>query len=352
MITCSISPGRTVTVHAPSSPVEGEHNANVVAVTIPSRIGDADLDGCTMYACTCNDRGDVDKIPLEMIPSDDGYIAQWTITRNTTAAQGKVILYYAWERNTDLVAKTYIAELRVVDVPDVDGEIAQQYPTILQDYGARIEDLEENGTGTPGPEGPQGPKGDKGDPGPAGPQGEQGPKGDKGDPGKDGAPGERGPAGQDGAPGERGPAGLKGDVGETGPQGPKGDPGPQGEKGDQGPAGQDGVSPHIGDNGHWYIGDTDTGVTAQGFVGPQGDKGDTGDIGPTGPQGPQGPKGDTGPQGEPGPAGKDGIDGATGPAGKDGKTPVKGVDYWTESDKQEIVQDVLEALPQAEVTAF
>ena len=147
MITCSISPGRTVTVHAPSSPVEGEHNANVVVVTMPSRIGDADLDGCTMYACTCNDRGDVDKIPLEMIPSDDGYIAQWTITRNTTAAQGKVILYYAWERNTDLVAKTYTAELRVVDVPDVDGEIAQQYPTILQDHEARIEDLEENGPG-------------------------------------------------------------------------------------------------------------------------------------------------------------------------------------------------------------
>lgn len=147
MITCSISPGRTVTVHAPSSPVEGEHNANVVAVTMPSRIGDADLDGCTMYACTCNDRGDVDKIPLEMIPSDNGYIAQWTITCNTTAAQGKVILYYAWERNTDLVAKTYTAELRVVDVPDVDGEIAQQYPTILQDHEARIEDLEENGPG-------------------------------------------------------------------------------------------------------------------------------------------------------------------------------------------------------------
>lgn len=147
MITCNISPSRTVIVQAMSNPVEGEHNANIIAVTIPSRVGDADLDGCTMYACTCNDRGDVDKIPLEMIPSDDGYIAQWTITRNTTAAQGKVILYYAWERNTDLVAKTYTAELRVVDVPDVDGEIAQQYPTILQDHEARIEDLEENGPG-------------------------------------------------------------------------------------------------------------------------------------------------------------------------------------------------------------
>lgn len=31
--------------------------------------------------------------------------------------------------------------------------------------------------------------------------------------------------------------------------------------------------------------------------------------------------------------------------GADGKTPVKGVDYWTASDKQSIVNDVLQALP-------
>lgn len=147
MITCNISPSRTVIVQAMSNPVEGEHNANIIAVTIPSRVGDADLDGCTMYACTCNDRGDVDKIPLEMIPSDDGYTATWTITRNTTAASGAIVLYYMWERNTDLVAKTYPEVLYIRSAPDVDGEIAQQYPTILQDYGARIEDLEENGPG-------------------------------------------------------------------------------------------------------------------------------------------------------------------------------------------------------------
>ncbi|BCI60652.1 hypothetical protein [Solibaculum mannosilyticum] len=147
MITCNISPGRTVTVHAPSSPVEGEHNANIIAVTIPSRVGDADLDGCTMYACTRNDRGDVDKIPLEMIPSDDGYTATWIVTRNTTALHGVITLYYTWERGTDLVAKTYPEILHIRSAPDVDGEIAQQYPTILQDYGARIKNLEENGPG-------------------------------------------------------------------------------------------------------------------------------------------------------------------------------------------------------------
>ena len=31
--------------------------------------------------------------------------------------------------------------------------------------------------------------------------------------------------------------------------------------------------------------------------------------------------------------------------GTDGKTPVRGTDYWTEADKQEIVSSVIAALP-------
>ena len=51
---------------------------------------------------------------------------------------------------------------------------------------------------------------------------------------------------------------------------------------------------------------------------------------------------------EDGADGKPGAAGATGPAGapgKDGHTPVKGTDYWTEADKQEIVNSVIAALP-------
>ena len=40
-----------------------------------------------------------------------------------------------------------------------------------------------------------------------------------------------------------------------------------------------------------------------------------------------------------------GDKGDKGDTGADGKTPVKGTDYWTESDKAEIVNDVLAALP-------
>ena len=128
---------------------------------------------------------------------------------------------------------------------------------------------------TPGPQGPQGPQGE---PGVQGPQGEVGPAGPQGEPG---------------------PQGPKGDKGDIGPQGPAG------EKGDKGEPGNDGAP------------------------GPKGDKGDTGEQGP---QGIQGPQGEQGPQGPVGPKGDQGEVGPQGPAGADGYTPVKGTDYFTESD--------------------
>lgn len=46
----------------------------------------------------------------------------------------------------------------------------------------------------------------------------------------------------------------------------KGDTGPQGPKGDMG---ADGKTPHIGDNGNWYIGDIDTGKPSRGETVPK-----------------------------------------------------------------------------------
>jgi hypothetical protein len=65
--------------------------------------------------------------------------------------------------------------------------------------------------------------------------------------------------------------GAKGDTGATGPagpQGPAGAPGKDGADGKPGAAGADGVTPHIGDNGNWYIGDDDTGKPSRGEQGP------------------------------------------------------------------------------------
>ena len=82
-----------------------------------------------------------------------------------------------------------------------------------------------------------------------------------------------------------------------------------GADGKPGAAGADGITPHIGDNGNWYLGSTDTGKPSRGATGAPG------------------------------------KDGAKGEPGAPGKTPVRGTDYWTADDKQEIVNDVLAALP-------
>ena len=71
----------------------------------------------------------------------------------------------------------------------------------------------------------------------------------------------------------------------------------------KGDKGDPGITPHIGENGNWYLGDTDTGKPSRGEKGAKGDK------------------------------------------GANGKAPVKGTDYWTAADKQEIVNDVIAALP-------
>ena len=145
-------------------------------------------------------------------------------------------------------------------------------------------------------------------------------EGTKGDPGKDGITPTIGPNGnwylgeEDTGKPSRGVTGAKGDAGATGPAGPVGPQGPAGASGKDGhspvvtatkfgkttiisvdgtdiaavndgadgkpgAAGADGVTPHIGDNGNWYLGDEDTGVAARGA------KGDTGQAGPQGPAG-------------------------------------------------------------------
>ena len=98
-------------------------------------------------------------------------------------------------------------------------------------------------------------------------------------------------------------------------------------------------------------------ATIMGPPGPQGEQGIQGIQGIQGPIGPAGPQGE---RGEAftysdfteeqlaalrGPEGPQGIQGEPGPAGT---TPTRGVDYWTNEDKTEIINSVLAALPAAE----
>lgn len=184
-------------------------------------------------------------------------------------------------------------------------------------------------------DGAQGPAGPVGPVGPVGPKGEQGVQGEKGD------------VGPQGPKGDKGDAGPQGPQGETGPQGPVG---PAGAPGKDGTNGVDGITPHIGDNGNWYLGTTDTGKPSRGEKGDTGEKGEKGDAGATGPQGlkgdtgPQGPKGDAftyadftaeqlaalkGPRGDKGDTGSQGPKGETGATGATGPKGDKGADGVT-----------------------
>ena len=74
--------------------------------------------------------------------------------------------------------------------------------------------------------------------------------------GRDGADGQDGRDGKDGEDGEDGRDGVDGKDGQDGKDGLNGQDGEDGEDG------KDGITPTIGDNGNWWIGDTDTGVQA------------------------------------------------------------------------------------------
>ena len=119
--------------------------------------------------------------------------------------------------------------------------------------------------------------------------------------------------GAKGDKGEQGERGLQGPIGATGPVGPQGIPGQNGEKGDKGdtgPSGARGMDGRDGADGrdgvsatHEWVGTTLKITSASGTT--------SADL-----------KGDPGQN------------------GSDGRTPQRGVDYWTDADKSEIVQSV------------
>ena len=193
--------------------------------------------------------------------------------------------------------------------------------------------------------------------GPAGEIGPVGPQGVPGVPGKDGQPGQPGRDGIDGKPGKDGispTATVESNsdgavITITDATGTTTAQVYNGSNGLPGADGQDGFSPTV------EVTDTETGVLLT-ITDSTGTKTATVNDGVAGPQGPQGPQGIQGEKGNPftyadftqeqlsaltgpqGPAGKDGVN------GQDGHTPIKGTDYWTESDKTEIITEAASAV--------
>lgn len=145
-----------------------------------------------------------------------------------------------------------------------------------------------------------------------------------------------GPQGPQGIPGPQGPQGPKG---VPGPQGPQGEPGPQGPQGVQGEVGPAfGIAKVYVSVAEMEADYTNDEVTEGQMVAIVSEDEDNGKLFVKGTesykylaklpdmaaiQGPQG------------------VQGIQGPTGLDGYTPIKGVDYFTEKDKNEIVDAVI-----------
>ena len=89
----------------------------------------------------------------------------------------------------------------------------------------------------------------------------------------------------------KGADGRDGVDGKDGINGKDGAAGKDGTNGQNGRDGKDGNTPFIGENGNWWIGETDTGVKAAGVDGEKGDKGDPGEKGDKGDKGDPGQNG-------------------------------------------------------------
>ena len=89
----------------------------------------------------------------------------------------------------------------------------------------------------------------------------------------------------------KGADGRDGVDGKDGINGKDGATGKDGTNGQNGSDGKDGKTPFIGENGNWWIGETDTGVKAAGVDGEKGDKGDPGEKGDKGDKGDPGQNG-------------------------------------------------------------
>lgn len=156
--------------------------------------------------------------------------------------------------------------------------------------------------------------------------------------------------------GAKGDKGDKGDEGVQGIQGVKGDTGDRGPDGKQGPKGDPGkpfsiakVFPSKDTMNGDGLSEGDFVMIASNVNDPNNatlftwtgsEFKEIADLsGAQGIQGPQGPQGEQGPKGDPGERGPEGQQGVQGKNGNDGHTPVRGVDYWTDADKQSIYDE-------------
>lgn len=363
--------------HVTNLGVESDDGVKLLHFRIPRHYCETDLSEFEIRINYENAKGGGDVYEAKNVVVEDDMISfDWLVGRNAVTFKGNVKFNLCLRDVTGNVVNrefnTAVAKLPVLEGLETGEAAIIEYTDLLEEwkdelFGDTMKANVQEGISAYVTEhadelvGPQGPKGDTGEQGPKGDTGAQGPKGDTGSTGPQGPKGDTGsgfavvdyyatlsalkaavpnPAvGAAYGVGSAEPYDIY-IYGETagwvnnGPlQGAKGDKGDQGIPGE---TGSDGVgiksvtqtTTSSADGGSNIITVTKTDGTTSSFTvknGSQGSKGDTGSQGPKGDTGPQGPQGEQGPKGDTGDA---------------GKTPVKGTDYFTASDKTELENSI------------
>lgn len=246
--------------------VEGDTNVERVKFKFPKIVGDnVDLTTLNLRVNFRNADGKLDKYLVDDVEeAEEGYITfSWVIQDGLTPKKGQIsfvvqALKATSEGKFEKKWSTTLNKVgQILEGLEVDGEIAEQNPDIIEAILTRIDELEKNGGGG------------------------------SVTPGKDGREVELQNSGTAIQWRYVGEEEWKDLVQLSELRGKDGDPG---EKGDPG---QNGITPTIGENGNWFLGEEDTGKPSRGETGPAGSQGEQGPQGETGPQGPAGTTGVT-----------------------------------------------------------
>ena len=234
---------RTITI--PSSlqivGVESDEDVRRLNFQMPKQYGEVDLSefNIRINFMNANNRGDVYAVTDKAV-SGDNITFSWLVGRNALAYRGNIRFIVCLKRADAEGAvqqefNTTIAQLTVLEGLETTEAVVAENPDIIEQILARLDELEENGGGG-------------------------------GTPGKDGVGIQKIE--------KTSTAGLvdtytitmtdSTSYTFTVTNGAKGDPG---------------TTPTIGENGNWYLGETDTGKPSRGPKGDPGDQGPAGDSG-------------------------------------------------------------------------
>ncbi len=127
---------------------QGSSHVNLVTFSLPKTDGGVDLSSCKFFISIVDGQG-YDKIPVPFTVKDDTINVQWDIGTRTTSVEGNHPFQLLAENlEREVVWLTNTSHVIVQESLNVDDPISGFLPSVLQDYQARMDNLESQAENT------------------------------------------------------------------------------------------------------------------------------------------------------------------------------------------------------------